>query len=264
MTALALEAYQVLRRVPPEACGALVRKRGDGSMAGAVLAERGRVCWVVSASAPQRLAEHIATESGSLTREQVSELAALCRRDGTPLGETLLTRGLVSVPVLHRALLNHSCESFGHLLRDDALPWAWIDHSSHGYNPLLTFSPVEVIAGVQALEVPDRAGRAAARLRAVALPGQGGLAIERGRGRLPLAQQGCSALDLTALGDLARHADEIAALSAAVEVRVAVSELDGGAAASWVEDDLLFVLLCNGELAFNRLLSHVASLTINN
>ena len=60
-----------------------------------------------------------------------------------------------------------------------------------------------------------------------------------------------------------RHADEVAALSAAGGVETAVSELDGGAAASWVEDDLLFVLLCNGELAFNRLLSHVASLTIN-
>lgn len=177
----ARKALEALKRVPAGACGALVRKRTDGTMAGAVLAERGRVCWAVSADSPRRLADVLVAESTTLTVEHVHEVVAQCRRDGISLGETLLARGLVSLPVLHRALLSHTCEAFDRLLRDDA-PWSWVDHSRYGYNPMLTFSPVEVLAGVQAIADPARATHAMARLRGALGPCHRGLAIERARG----------------------------------------------------------------------------------
>lgn len=83
---------------------------------------------------------------------------------------------------------------------------------------------------------------------------------------MPLAQIGCDDLDLTALSDLAIQSDEVATLGATVGVEFAVAELGergGLACASWAERDVLFVLLCDGDLAFNRLLAHVAAMTTN-
>ena len=96
-----------------------------------------------------------------------------------PLGETLVTRGLVSLPALHRALLRHTCEALDCLVRDDASPWSWVEHSGYGYLPMLTFSAAEVLTGVRAIGNPPLAARALARLRDVVRIGQLGFAIER-------------------------------------------------------------------------------------
>jgi hypothetical protein len=58
------------------------------------------------------------------------------------------------------------------------------------------------------------------------------------------------------------HADEVMAVAATIDVQVALAQLGELACASWVEHDVLFVLLCDGELAFNRLLAQVATMTI--
>ena len=51
------------------------------------------------------------------------------------------------------------------------------------------------------------------------------------------------------------------AVAATVDLDAAIMELDGLACASWIEDGVLFVVLCDGELAFNRLLAQVAAMT---
>jgi hypothetical protein len=164
--------------------------------------------------------------------------------------------------VLHRVLLRHTCEALDCLVRDDASPWAWVEHSGYGYHPMLTFSATEVLAGVRAIANPPLAARALARLRAVVRADQHGFAIERASGaKLPLAQLGCDGVDLALLADLAAQAHEVMAVATAVELDAAITELDGFACASWIEDNVLFVLLCNGELAFNRLLAQVAAMT---
>jgi len=264
MQPVPIEALHVLERVPSGGCGALVRKHADGAMAGALLVERGRVCWALSARYPWRLTDILVAEQATLSRAQLDEVFALCRRDQLPLGETLVERGLVSLPVLHRALLRHTCEALDCLLRDDASPWSWIEHSGHGYHPLLTFSPAEVLAGVHAIACPTRAARALARLHQVVRPEQAGFTIDRTRGtRLPIAQLHCEAIDVVALADLATQADEVMAVAATVQVEVALAQLGAFACASWLEDTMLFVLLCDGELAFNRLLAQMATMTPN-
>ena len=187
----------------------------------------------------------------------------MCRRDRVPLGETLVARGLVSLPVLHRSLLRHTCEALDCLVREEASPWAWVEHSGYGYHPMLTFSPAEVVTGVRAIASPTLAGRAVARLGEVVRAGQRGFAVERTRGaKLPLAQTGCEGVELAVLADLAVQADEVTAVAATVEIDVALAQIGELACASWVERDVLFVLLCDGELAFNRLLAQVAAMTI--
>jgi hypothetical protein len=257
------EVLHALGRVPSDACGALVRSRPDGTIVGAMLVERGRVCWAMSQHHSRQLTDTLVAENDNLTHTQLNEVFAMCRRDRMPLGETLVARGLVSLPVLHRALLRHTCEALNCLVREDASPWAWVAHAGYGYHPMLTFSPVEILAGVRAITNPGLAARAAARLREVVRPGQQGFAIERGRGaKVPLAQIGCETIDLMTLGDLAVHADEVTAVAETIGVTVALAQLDELACASYVEHDVLYVLLCDGELAFNRLLAQVAAMTI--
>jgi hypothetical protein len=257
-----LEVLRVLERMPPDASGALVRERADGTMAGALLVERGRVCWAMSERYRLRLTDILVAEQDTLTHAQLDEVFAMCHRDHMPLGETLVARGLVSLPVLHRALLRHTCEALDCLVREDA-PWSWIEHSGYGYHPMLTFSPAEVLAGVRAVANPTLAARVLARLRALVREGQRGFAVERlGRSRLPLAQVGCEGTDLVALSDLAIQAEEVMAVAGTVDIEVALAELGGLACASWAEDNVLFVLLCDGELAFNRLLAQVAAMTL--
>jgi hypothetical protein len=120
-----------------------------------------------------------------------------------------------------------------------------------------------VITGVRAIANPALAARARARLREVVRADQRGFAMERVAGaKLPLAQLGCEGVDLAVLADLAAHADEVTALAATVGVEVALAEFDGCACASWREDHVLFVVLCDDELAFNRLLAQVARMAM--
>lgn len=260
---VAIEVVHALQRVPTDACGALIRNRADGGMAGALLVERGRVCWAMSHRYRRYLTDILAEEQSSVSLAQLNELFALCRRDQLPLGETLVSRGLVSLPVLHRALLRHTCEAFDCLIREDASPWAWVQHAGYGYHPMLTFSPVEVITGVRAVANPELAARALARLHDVVKAEQRGFAVERARGaKVPLAQLGCDGMDLELLTDLAAQADETMAIATAVDIDLALAELSGFACASWVEDNVVYVLLCDGDLAFNRLLAQVATMAI--
>lgn len=261
---VATEVLHALERVPSDACGAMVRKYPDGTVAGAMLVERGRVCWAMSQQYPRRLTDILVDEQDTLTHAQLNEVFALCRRDHIPLGETLVNRGLISLPTLHRALLRHTCEALDCVVREEASPWAWVAHTQYGYHPMLTFSPAEVLTGVRAIAEPVLATRALARLREVVRPEQHGFVVQRGRGaKLPLAQIGCERIDLVALSDLAVHADEVTGVAQTIDVGVALAQLGELACASWVEQELLFVLLCDGELAFNRLLSQVAAMTIN-
>ncbi|HET9621842.1 MAG TPA: hypothetical protein VFP84_10765 [Kofleriaceae bacterium] len=255
----AVQVMHVLERVPSAASGALVRARPDGSLAGALLVERGRVCWAMSQRS-RRLTDILVAEQDSLSRAELAAVVAMCTRDRRPFGETLIERGLISLPVLHRALLRHTCEALDCLVRDDAESWAWRAHSGYGYHPMLTFSPAELLAGVRALAHPMLAAQARDRLREVVRPGQLGFAMERAAGaRLPLAQIGCECVDLAALGDLAAQAADMMAVASVAGVAVALAELDaGGACASWNEGNVSFVVLCDGDLAFNRLLAQMA------
>jgi len=261
---VAIEVLHALGQVPSDACGALVRKHPDGTVAGAMLVERGRVCWAMSQHYARRLTDILVDEQDTLTHEQLDELFALCRRDHMPLGETLVARGLVSLPVLHRALLRHTCEALDCLVREEASPWAWVPHSGYGYHPMLTFSPAEVVTGVRAIANPELAARALARLAEVVRPDQRGFAVERLRGvKVPLAQLHCEGLDMVELGDLATHADEVMGVAETIGVVIALAQLGELACASWIEHGVLFVLMCDGELAFNRLVAQASAMTFH-
>ncbi|HEX4386450.1 MAG TPA: hypothetical protein VH083_26025 [Myxococcales bacterium] len=253
----AADVIHELERVPDASSGALVRHRPDGSMAGAMLVELGRVCWAVSKQQTRRLTDVIMDESPTLTRDQVENVVHLCRNDHLPLGETLIARGLVSPPVLRKALLRHTCEALEHLVHEESSRWNWVEHGGRGYAPYLTFSQPELGAGLNAREFPDLSAMAESGLRAAVGYGTRGFAVDRTQsGRTPLAQIGCEDHDAASLADLALDLE-----AALVTAPLAVAQIDDLACAGWADDKILYVLICDGDLAFNRLLAHVARTT---
>jgi len=256
--ATVLEVFRAIETVPTTACGALVRRRDDGATVGAVLVEHGRVCWAISDRQTRHLTDALAEATGTLSRDQLNELFAECRAGQLPLGETLIARGLVALPVLHRTLLRHTCEAIEAMARDGSSTWAWVEHRGRGYHPMLTFCPAEILVGVSEIEEPARAHAAAARLRATLRDGERGLALRARAPALPIAQIGCEALDLPTLADLIAQATEATAIAMTLGVEVIVSELGDLACATWADDGVLFVVVREGELAFNRLLAQVA------
>lgn len=256
-------ARRVLERAESGGSGALVLRRADGSVVGAVLAEGGRVCWAVCNDCSRRLSDILVEQAPGLTASMLSELVAECRRDHVPLGETLLARGLISQDVLRRAILLHTCLSLDHLMRADASSWSWTPHSKQSYAPMLTFSAVEVLVGLSHASDPAASEQALAVLRAASGPGLSALTLRRvPGGRVPIAHIDGDGLELVRLLALAQQADEMLAIASIAELQVAALELEDLAFVVWGQGDLRHVLLCHGKLAFNRLLSHVAATAI--
>lgn len=257
-------AKRVLERAEAGGSGALVLQRKDSSLVGAILVERGRVCWAVCNDCPRRLSDMLVEESSSLTHAQVAEVVAECRRTHAPLGETLLSRGLVTQEALHRALLHHTSVSLDHLMRAESSAWTWAPHTQHSYSPMLTFSATEVLVGMSQQLDPERSAKALAVLRATSTPKQRALALQRAAGgRVPIAHLGCEQLELSALIVISRQADELLSVASIADLRMAVLEMDDLSFAAWGQDAVRYVLLCEGKLAFNRLLAHVVALNIS-
>lgn len=259
----AVMARRVLERAESGGSGALVLRREDGSVVGAVLVERGRVCWAVCNDCSRRLSDILIEQAPSLTAGLLTELVAECRRDQVPLGETLLARGLISQEVLRRAILLHTCLSLDHLMRADAASWSWTPHSKQGYAPMLTFSAVEVLVGMSQASDPAASELAQEVLREASAPRLIALTLRRvPGGRIPIAQLGGENLELGRLLALAQQADEMLAIATIADLQVAVLELEDLSFVVWGQGDFRHLLLCHGGLAFNRLLSHVAATTI--
>jgi hypothetical protein len=140
MTSPGRELLDALRNVSARTSGALVRKRPDGSIAGAILAESGRVCWARSATQRGRMTDLLCGSAGKVPREVLEDAVRQCRQNGRPLGEFLVGSGVVSKAALRHALLRHTCEAI-HDLVSEKDRWDWVDHRGRGYSAALTFSP---------------------------------------------------------------------------------------------------------------------------
>ncbi|MEZ4360058.1 MAG: hypothetical protein R3B48_07755 [Kofleriaceae bacterium] len=259
----AIGAKRVLERAEEMGSGALMLKGPNNSSIGAILIERGRLCWAVCNACPRRLSDILVEESSSLTNAQVTEVVRECRQTGVPLGETLLSRGMVSQEALHRALLHHTSVALDHLIRADGEGWTWVAHTRQGYSPILTFSATEVLVEMTRLFEPEQSAQAAAVLQPISPPWLSSLALRRvAGGRTPIAQVRCEHVELASLSRISRQADEILSVASIAALRIAILEMSDLSFAAWGEDANQYVLLCKGKLAFNRLLAHISSLNI--
>lgn len=260
MSAVHRGVIQALRSVSERHSGALVRRRPDGTPAGAILADAGRVCWARSSRQRARMTDLLLEDPGTrLTRTELERAVRTCRETHRPLGEYLLQAGLVDEPTLRAVLLRHTCEAVLDLA-SESTRWEWLEHRGPGYNATLTFSPADVLSGVHALRVAKRTEDPSAMLRSRVLRGQRAFSVATGQPeRILVAHVGCDDLALDALLDLAARASELTQLGSVASARGVVAVFGDMAYAAWQEPGFLHVICDADDMAFNRLVSQLVT-----
>lgn len=114
-----------VERLDPDACGAFVVDL-DGVTVGSVFVERNQVCWAAYLGLGKRLRE--------LLREQLAELPDVREKPAA----------------MRRAMHQHTVESLTAFPDARGERVEWIPHRYSGYQPRFTFSPAELLVGVNA------------------------------------------------------------------------------------------------------------------
>lgn len=126
---------------------------GEAGARGTVFVERGRVCWAAAHGMARRLTELLGARA-SLPSEVMESVFTACKRERIPLGEHLLSRGLVSAHDLRATLLQHTMESLSTICTDDARA-TWHARAGAGYSPRFTFTTSELVVFAGAREHPS-------------------------------------------------------------------------------------------------------------
>lgn len=254
---IAFGVRDALRAVSTLGSGTLVRRSSDGHPVGVVYVERRRICWGRSSAQRGRMSDLLLDGSASVTRTVLEAAIARCRDTRQPFGEFLVHEGVVSRTALRDALLRHTCEALRDLDRItgdwEAKEQAWV-----GYDPTLTFSAADLLAGMYALEAPDESARLATVLRRRVLQGQRAFALDENGS--PIAHAFGDDFGAEALFELGRQARELTSLGTFARSHGLVAVLDAFACAVWRERDVLHVIVDDDELAFNRLTSQLAAI----
>lgn len=147
----------------PSATGELVVSGSEGPR-GAVFVERGRVCWAAARGLARRLSRLLGARA-SLEPSAMESIFLYCKERRVPLGEHLVTRGVLRPEDLRVALLQHTVESLHHLCAHDARA-AWYPRAGAGYSPQFTFATAELFAHIGAVTHAATASRLEPVLRA--------------------------------------------------------------------------------------------------
>ncbi len=114
-----------VERLPADACGAFVVELGGVSV-GSVFVERNQVCWAAYLGLGKRLRE--------LLREQLAEIPDASEKPSA----------------MRRAMHQHTVESLIAFPDARGENVEWVAHRNSGYQPRFTFSPAELLVGVNA------------------------------------------------------------------------------------------------------------------
>jgi hypothetical protein len=169
---------------------------------GAVLVERGRVCWVAAHGLQRRLRD-LLRSSARADEAVLDRTYERCRAEGLLLGETLVAQGILQSAELESALRRHSAECLAHLCQTPQ-PLSWASHLGRGYAPQFTFRALELLLDTVGLYYPELQVDAHRRLAPYGAPGRKGVAFVLDAdldAPLPLAEVGCDSVrGMTDLG----------------------------------------------------------------
>jgi hypothetical protein len=114
---------------------------------GMIMAEGGRVCWASSPRSPHRLSDILMSISG-ISKAQIEKVFQFCRKTGQPLGEHMVSLGILTREQLREALLQHSTAALlrlGHLIQGGvAVPEHFQVNKERSYSPMFRFSGLEL------------------------------------------------------------------------------------------------------------------------
>jgi len=139
-----------------EAAGILPMRLGkngpEGDQeAGMIMAEGGRVCWASSPLSTSRLSDLLLDHSG-ISRSQIERVFQFCRRTGKPLGEHMVSLGILTRKQLREALLSHTTAALLTLGRGmgkgEVVPTPFQRSPERSYNPMFTFSALELVVAM--------------------------------------------------------------------------------------------------------------------
>jgi hypothetical protein len=118
---------------------------------GDVFVQAQSVCWAVARGAPRRLTDRLRRlKNPPLTRAQLEAVFQKCARESVPVGEALVSAGLVSEAALRYVLLQHVAESIVRLAEVGAVHTDFVAHAPAPYDSRFAFTTTEILAGVGA------------------------------------------------------------------------------------------------------------------
>lgn len=247
----------VIDGLPDGATGAL--RFGTRSV---VLVENNAVCWATSPQMSQRLTDLLRHQAQPpVPRGSLEHLYAQCRADGTPLGERLVSSGLVTASGLRASLKQHNAEALALIALAAEEPAEFTPHKLSRYDARFSFSTTELLARLAEQRYAEEGRTARAVLDARLEPGTPALVLKREPGAavaIPLALRGCARLRLQDASVLSQWTQETLDVCGAVDAgtRVVSGTLrNERTALAWHEQGLAFVALCDGRQRLARCLS---------
>lgn len=246
-----VEALALVERTP---AGAGAWQFGPASRpGGVVLVEHGRLCWAV-AHGGRRLTD-VLVEEHALDRALVHDVYRRCQGDGTPLGQALVSAGLVAEAALRAALLQQSAEALV-LLASTPEPPRWMPHRTGSYAPQYTFTASEVAASATAIATGADASARAAALAAMLGGGGWGAAYSPGAPPLPVAVVGAAPAfeDVVALGAWAQGVTAAWSRRRGPP-RLVTWRLHAASVVAWTDPDGPCAAVCEDPATVSRLLA---------
>lgn len=244
---------EVIRASAPEGSGAL--HFGGAPLGGAVLFDVGRVCWAAAPGAGRRLTDLVCTDGG-VSKQAIDETYAECRQRGTPFGELLVDRKLITPERLRELLLRQTSETLVALSDLDEDP-VWIPHRGGGYQARFTFTIPEVVASVTATGLRLDPVKARAELERLVDPSGVAAAFDLGGHPLPFAI-GAGVEDYEVLHGLGGWvASTLASWPSRKETQFVVADAGGQGLVAWRAGAVTFGASFQGAQGVARVLTHL-------
>lgn len=191
-----VKLFQVCARLGTRSGTITVRTRGEP---GAILIERGRICWVVCGETRRYLSDRLAEQS-SLSSEQFRGFVQKAQQEGLPLGEFLARHSLITPEALRAALFEHSMASLVSLVSREITEVQVVPRANNGFDSRFTFDLVDMVEKItnRFVELP-----ALIQTRFPEAQIDGATVMGVGRAPLPIGRFGRGTLPLNELLDLA-------------------------------------------------------------
>jgi hypothetical protein len=256
-----VQLIQHLGTRSPAATGAWTYGCARGSR-GVVFLEGGRICWAAAPHHQRRLTDLIEERVG-ISREDVTRVVLRCRREGEPLGESLVREGLVSPEQFQTVLEQHTCESLWHIAREAHVEQSFFTpHRGRGYSPRFTLSLSRAFTSTLSLGMGLELSPAVRRLEQDLTGGGRAALFARvpDGSLLPVALAGGDFSGLDALLHLGAWAESALGVVSRQCLRggAVFAFMAGGGVAAWREGDYPVAAFFERDVELHRLLSRRA------
>ncbi len=114
---------------------------------GRIVAERGRVCWVMAKGCEATVSDLLAAETG-IPRQQLEDVYQAAKTDGSPFCETVANAGLVSPDEVRRTLRRQAAEALlmlAHIQSKDPVTVSVARIPRLRYDERFTFAALEIL-----------------------------------------------------------------------------------------------------------------------